>query len=779
MAVKRKTSTSTKKKAIKTKVESSGTSEEEVNDEFVTDIKEEEHVDVAFTEDDVIVYEEIEAIRKKFDMYAGIDPAYHMIKEGVDNGVDEHMNGYGNTMKVIVDTKENSCIIRDFGRGLPLGMHKKEKKPTIEVLFTKVHSSGKFTKNVVKTSGGKNGVGIKIINALSETLIATSYRDIEDENGNKIGTEKGVITFSKGKVKEKLKVTKLKKPVTSGTELYFIPDKAYLEKELGKGKHLIDVNKLREELRLKCYLNKKLTIKFTIDGKTEVISYKNGLIDYVNNHNDTPLKNMEAFSYSGADKNGDTYEIAFAYNSGRTENIVSFVNSIPTSAGGSHEKGFKRSLTRTFKTYITNNGFLTRKDKDLNITGEDVRRGLVCIISLHSSNPIYNGQVKDMIESSVVDRAIDRITTNGINEFLSKNPKTAKAICERIIQFARATNAKDKEIKKIETISQSNLGLELSNKFMDCETDDPRLAEIYIVEGDSAKGGAEEGRFPEFQCIYALKGKIKNTHNLSNSGLISNNEINEFLKIEFGTNDMKKIHEVLTAIVEAHRDGTLLEKPELLSSIKSTKIFILTDSDEDGKHITMLFINFIYEHLPELIELGWLYIGLSPFYRVLVNKNWRYFMNNREYGEFIAETISNKYTVIDCNYEMSELLGRADIFREEFKRIMEENSIDPDILSVIFREDDIEEIYSYITDVFGLVIYDNGDVDGLYNDAWMSFNIQDVITETDELLEIYDPELVTLTIYNNSTGEEDVYDLFEGLNLLMKSFTYKRNRIKG
>lgn len=522
----------------------------------------------SFTDSDVMALDGLEAIRKTYDMYVGSsDPSTQLFAEAIDNSVDEFMNGYGETIRVTINTKENKLTIRDEGRGLPLGMNSKLNKPTMEVLLTHVHSGAKYNKNVVKTSGGKNGVGIKCVTALSEFLEVKSIRN--DDNV----LRRGSMTFKHSEIVEPFKVIKIKTIPKNyvGTSLSFIPDKEILGEEASK----FNIDKIKELIELKCYLNAGLKIELKIDSEEKITYYhENGILDYINAKNVNPLFNMETIHITEYDESGNKYEVVLSYNNDTEENIISFVNSLPLPDGGTLETGFKKGLTQVFTDYIKNNNLLSNKDKNLNIRGEDIRRGLICIISLHHDSPRYSGQTKDKLDNPDVDPKMRKIIVDNVAEWLQKNPKKAKAICERIIAFSRATtNAKEK-MKKIVNVNQNSSGLEITEKFMDCESEDPDEVEIFVVEGDSAKSGVEDGRDYKYQCIYPLRGKILNTNGSTTNTIMDNKELNEFLKIEFGTNDLKKIRETLKRI----KDG----EKELEASIKSKKIIILTDADEDG-----------------------------------------------------------------------------------------------------------------------------------------------------------------------------------------------------
>ena len=719
---------------------------------------------IAFTDDDVDALDPLEAIRQAYDMYVGSsDPTTQLFAEAIDNSVDEFMNGYGKTIRVYIDTEENRLTIRDEGRGLPLGMNEKLNQPTMQVLLTHVHSGAKYRKNVVKTSGGKNGVGIKCITALSKFLTATSIRD---EDGVRL---KGSMSFEQSNIVEEFNIKKIKKTSKNyvGTTLSFVPDDELFGTELAT----FDIKKIAELIDLKCYLNAGLKVEYTVDDNETVTYYhKNGILDFINKNNTNPLFNMDTIVINEKDDDGNSYEIVMSYNNDTDENITSYVNSLPLPDGGTLETGFKKGLTRVFLDYIKNNNLLTGKDKNLTIKGEDIRRGLVCIMSLHHSNPRYSGQTKDKLSNREVDPIVNKIIYENMDEWLQKNPKLAKKIAERIVAFSKATNSAKEKMKKIVTVNQNSAGLEVTEKFMDCESDNPDEVEIFVVEGDSAGSGVENGRDYRYQAIYPLRGKILNTNSATNSTIMDNKELNEFLKIEFGTNDLKAIKETLRRIKEG--------ETELESTIKSKKIIILTDSDADGDHICILFINFIYEHLSDMIDLGWLYIGSSPLYRVNVKGKWKYYENDSQYLEFVDEIISEKYKVVSKTITTRSILNHSEEFVDEFKRLLSKYNIHKDVLSTFYHSTDIKEIKAELKSKFKFKVYKSKTVEGLYDSVWHEFNYAELYKEMRYLRSIY-KGITSLKLLDKSTKEKTVYEVYDAINIMNSSFKYTRNRIKG
>lgn len=496
--------------------------------------------------------EGLEAVRHRSDMYVGaIDGAlFHMVKEILDNSVDEFINEYGTKVEVDLDLQNDTITIQDDGRGLPIDIHPDKKIPTIQLLFTSLHSSGKFDKNAFKVSAGKNGVGASVVNALSSYMMVKSIRDgyeyyMEFENGGKIKTE-----FTKVKSKHPKSY--------SGTEVTFKPDPEVL-KEYTK----FDRNQIRENLIQRAYCNANLNIQFNVidengKSKKEKFHYPEGIEALVKDQTTKRLSNIYHFE---KEIDGDVYEVALTYTNTDKENIISFVNGIQT-ARGTHEQGLKAGITTIITKFITDNNLLTKSMDKSSITGEDIRSGLFAVINLKMGNPTYRSQTKDDLSNPEANSNMRKLLSDKFRDIVETNEKEFKTIGKRIIQFAKGRLNASKYREKVVSINNNNAGLQFSSKFTDCLSKDPSKNELFIAEGDSAVGSILDGRIAEYQAVFPLKGKPKQSHTSSLLTLLKNDEINELIKIIFGTTDVKNID---------------------YDKVRYHKIIVTSDADIDGE----------------------------------------------------------------------------------------------------------------------------------------------------------------------------------------------------
>jgi DNA gyrase subunit B len=551
----------------------------------------------SYTAGQIQVLKGLEAVRKRPGMYIGSTSArglHHLVYEVVDNSIDEAMGGYCSEILVTIHP-DNSVTVVDDGRGIPVDIHPQEKVPGVELAMTVLHAGGKFDKDSYKVSGGLHGVGVSVVNALSE------YLEVEIVRGGMKYHQR----YERGiKVKE-LEV--LGKAKGSGTTVTFKPDtQIFTEVEYS---HEVLSNRLREL----AFLNKGLSIVLVDerDGAPvrEEYMYEGGLAEYVAWLRGQRGALHDKVCYFETSKPEAEIELALQYDTGFSENTHTFVNNINTHEGGSHLTGFKAALTRTINDYARRNN-LFKKDEGL--SGDDVREGLVCVLSVRVMEPQFEGQTKTKLGNSEVRGAVEAAVNEHLSIFLDENPRAAKAIIEKSLQAARAREA----ARKARDLARKKSALEggvLPGKLADCSISDPTLCEIYLVEGDSAGGSAKQGRDRSYQAILPLKGKILNVERARIDKVLSNEEIRA----------------MITAI------GTGIKDDFDLGNARYHKVIIMTDADVDGAHIRTLLLTFFFRQMPELIEAGMIYIAQPPLYRVAKGKQEMYAYSDDERDEYV------------------------------------------------------------------------------------------------------------------------------------------------
>lgn len=571
----------------------------------------------------------LEAVRKRPGMYIGdtnINGLHHMVYEVVDNSIDEAMAGHCNAISITL-TSEGSAIIEDNGRGIPVDMHPTENLPAATVVLTVLHAGGKFDKDTYKVSGGLHGVGVSVVNALSRKLIMTIKRD---GNIYRQEFEKGIPTTALeiiGKTKE------------HGTTIEFFPDGEVMEVLEFDSEILI------KRFKEMAYLNHNITISFTDEktGKREKYHFKGGLKQFVEDINKKPLLS-EIISFEVSDEELEA-EIALAYNEGYDEKVLSFVNNIRTPDGGTHEAGFRAGLSRAIINYIEANA--NAREKDSKVTGDDVREGLVAIISTKVMEPQFEGQTKGKLGSSFVKPIIQKLTYEKLVKFFEENPIQAKAIMQKALLAARGREAakKARELtRKKETLSVGTL----PGKLADCQSKDPSESEIYLVEGDSAGGSAKQGRDRAYQAILPLKGKILN---------VEKSRLDKILKSE-------EIKNMITAF------GCGIGEEFSLERLRYHKIIIMTDADVDGSHIQTLLMTFFYRYLRPLIENGHIYIAQPPLYRFKKGKKEIYLKDERALSEYLIENGIENFSFEGIgNKELLEILKFISAYRSVLKEL--------------------------------------------------------------------------------------------------------------
>ena len=564
-------------------------------------------VNMGYSAENIKVLEGLEAVRKRPAMYigdVGRRGLHHLVYEVVDNSIDEAMVGYCN--KVVVTLNQNGSItVEDNGRGIPVDIHKEEKKPAVEVVMTVLHAGGKFDKGSYKVSGGLHGVGVSVVNALSEWLW------VEVKREGKIHRQ----DYKIGEPQNKVSVTgKAKK---SGTKVCFYPDTTIFK--------TIDFeyNIIAERLRELAYLNSGLEIVLkderTEEGETDRFNFKGGLSDFVKylDEQNNPLHNkiITVNKLSGE----VPVDVAMRYGTTYNDTILTFVNNINTIEGGTHLSGFRSALTRAMNNYATKNNLIkAKKNEKVTLSGEDFREGLTAILSVRVAEPQFEGQTKTKLGNGEVKGVVDTIVYEGILDFLEQNPSVGRRIIEKALLAARSRSAARKARELIRRKSALG-GSSLPGKLADCSNKDPNFCELYLVEGDSAGGSAKQGRDRRTQAILPLRGKVINSEKARIDKLLSNNEIQSIitaLGTGFGGSE--------------DESGERSPGDFDVGKIRYHKIIIMTDADVDGSHIRTLLLTFFYRKMKEIIDGGYLYMALPPLYRISQGKKEAYAFDDNE-----------------------------------------------------------------------------------------------------------------------------------------------------
>jgi len=540
----------------------------------------------------------LEAVRKRPAMYIGDVSArglHHLINEVVDNSIDEALAGHCDKIDITIN-KDGSVTVQDNGRGIPVDIHPEEKRSALEVVMTMLHAGGKFDKDTYKVSGGLHGVGVSVVNALSEWL------KVEVSREGKVYFQEFKRGIPLSKVKEIRKARKTEK----GTKITFYPDPDIF--------NTLDFkfSTVAERMRELAYLNKTITIKIKDDrngGEEETFHFKGGLIEFVK-YLDETRQPLHKSVYIEGIKDNTPIEIAFQYTTNYTENIFSYVNNINTTEGGTHLSGFKTALTRTLNNYAYKNKLI--KEGKLNLTGDDFREGLTAVLSVKVAEPQFEGQTKTKLGNSETRSAVEMLVGEKLADYLEENPSIGKKIIEKCTRAAEAREAarKARELARRKNALDT---LNLPGKLADCSITDPEHCEIYIVEGDSAGGSAKQGRDRKFQAILPLKGKILNVEKARINRILENNEIK--------------------AIISAIGAGIGAEFNK--DKARYGKIILMTDADVDGSHIRTLLLTFIYRYMKDLITSGKIYIAQPPLYKIKKGKEDFYAFNEKERDEIL------------------------------------------------------------------------------------------------------------------------------------------------
>ena len=607
---------------------------------------EEEKVTKEYDSSAIQVLEGLEAVRKRPGMYIGTTSSrglHHLVWEIVDNAIDEALAGYCKHIEVTV-CKDNSIIVKDDGRGIPVDIHPKTGKSTVETVYTVLHAGGKFGGGGYKVSGGLHGVGASVVNALSDWLEVKVYRD-------------GNVYFQRyshgGHPEGELKVVDKCDKARTGTTVHFLPDDDIFTETT-----VYDYEILKTRLKELAFLNKGLRITLYDDreaDKKDSFCYEGGLVEYVQmlNKNKNPIHDT-IVDVEGEDKDIKV-EVALQYNETYNSSIYSFVNNITTPEGGTHEDGVRRALTRILNRYAQSNGIL--KEKDDPLTGDDVREGITMIISIKHPNPQFEGQTKTKLGNSEVRGVADKIFSESFERFLMENPDQAKVIVDKSMTASRARVA----AKKARELTRRKGDLDVTNfygKLSDCKSKDATVSEIFLVEGDSAGGSAIKGRDSMTQAILPLRGKILNVEKARLDRALGNEEIRT----------------IITAF------GTGIGDEFDLSKLRYHKIIIMTDADVDGSHIRVLLLTLFYRFFKPIVEAGHVYAAQPPLFCIKHGKNIKYVLNEEERDEYV-KVLNEKGT----KYEITRMKGLGEMDAEEL------NETTMDINSRVLRQITVED----------------------------------------------------------------------------------------
>ncbi|MEI8315295.1 MAG: DNA topoisomerase (ATP-hydrolyzing) subunit B [Verrucomicrobiota bacterium] len=575
-----------------------------------------------YTADKIQKLEGVEAVRKRPAMYIGDTGErglHHLVYEVVDNSIDEALAGYCKNIEVIIHV-ENSITVIDDGRGIPVDMHKTEKKPALEVVLTVLHAGGKFDKKSYTVSGGLHGVGVTCVNALSESL------DVEVKRDGKVHH----MRFKRGITASKLEV--IGKAKGTGTKITFKADSEIFP--VIEYKYDILANRLREL----AFLNRGIEIKLKDErnNKEELFKFNGGIEEFIKHINRAKEPLHPKVIYVEKEKDGITAEVALQYNEGYNESLYSYANNINTIEGGTHLSGFRSALTKAINQYAKSNNLL--KEKDPTLGGDDLREGLVAVISVKVPNPQFEGQTKTKLGNGEVEGIVNSIVYEGLMTFMEQNPQVARRVLDKGLTAARAREAARRAREAVRKGALTGGGL--PGKLADCSEKNPEMCELYIVEGDSAGGSAKQGRNRAFQAVLPIRGKLLNVEKARLDQVLNNNEIRNMITAVgtgFGTVDGEDVFKI--------------------EKLRYHRIVIMTDADVDGSHIRTLLLTFFYRKMPELVKRGHVYIAQPPLYKIKRKKREEYIENDDQMSKILIELGSGDASLLRLK-DKKEFVGQ-------------------------------------------------------------------------------------------------------------------------
>ncbi|WP_428740795.1 DNA topoisomerase (ATP-hydrolyzing) subunit B [Tenacibaculum sp.] len=570
-----------------------------------------------YSADSIQALEGMEHVRMRPSMYigdVGVRGLHHLVYEVVDNSIDEALAGHCDTISVTIN-EDNSVTVIDNGRGIPVGLHKKEGVSALEVVMTKIGAGGKFDKDSYKVSGGLHGVGVSCVNALSDHLKATVYRE------GKVWQQE----YERGKTLYPVKT--IGESDITGTEVTFLPDRSIFQQTI-----VYNYDTLATRMRELAYLNKGITITLTDKREqddegndiSQIFHSTEGLSEFVKFLDGTRTQIIQDVIAMEGEKNGIPVEVAMVYNDSYAENLHSYVNNINTHEGGTHLSGFRRGLTNTLKKYADDSGLL--KNVKFEISGDDFREGLTAIVSVKVAEPQFEGQTKTKLGNREVTSAVSQAVSEMLTDYLEENPNDAKTIVQKVILAAQARHAARKAREMVQRKTVMSIG-GLPGKLSDCSETDPAVCEIFLVEGDSAGGTAKQGRDRNFQAILPLRGKILNVEKAMQHKVFENEEI-------------KNMFTALGVTIGTEEDPRELN----LTKLRYHKVVIMCDADVDGSHIATLILTFFFRYMREMVEQGYVYIATPPLYLVKKGQKREYAWDDNQ-RDLIAQKMGGGVTI--------------------------------------------------------------------------------------------------------------------------------------